>query len=106
MASNFMESEANLSPPPNIDNRRTSLRAQDYIDHEILSASEIASSRVSPMIHPKDERIYLKMFSKYSEEDVLVSDFRPIDKEQRDLFKYICPICMRYFNSKNEITFL
>eukprot|EP00347_Sterkiella_histriomuscorum_P013714 403363646 len=83
--------------------RRTSLRAQDYIDNEILSGSEISSSRASAMIHPQDEKIYLKIFSNFKEDDILVSNFRPKDKEQREHLQEIelknqalqinCPQC-------------
>ena len=63
--------------------------------------SDDASSMVSPMVHPKDERIFLKIFTNVDEKDIKVSDFHPKNKMEKDMYKYSCPICMRYFNSNN-----
>lgn len=57
----------------------------------------------TPMVHPKDQRIYLKIFSQFKEEDIKLVEFKPIDKEESKLYKYSCPICMRYFSSNHII---
>ena len=71
-----------------------------------IMRSDDNSSAVSPMVHPKDARLTLKIFTYVDENAVKFVDFRPISKEDKEMYKYICPICMRYFNSKNIILLL
>jgi hypothetical protein len=33
-----------------------------------------------------------------SKKEVLVRDDYPTDPQEREMFKYCCPICLRYFN--------
>ena len=65
--------------------------------------SDDASSDVSKMTHPNDGRINLKIFTSFPERELLILETRPLDHDSKEIFKYICPICMRYFNSKPVI---
>ncbi|CDW86405.1 UNKNOWN [Stylonychia lemnae] len=69
---------------------------ENFGDH-ILS-EEASSGTSSQMTHPQDQRIYLKIFTQFSNDQIESVDYRPEDKDLRNLYKYICPICMRYFN--------
>jgi hypothetical protein len=37
--------------------------------------------------------------TKFKLQDVEYCDFLPEEREQRYLFQYYCPICLRYFNT-------
>lgn len=46
------------------------------------------------------ERNKVRIRTQISKKDVLVRDYYPVhNKEERKIFKYYCPICLRYFNT-------
>ena len=46
------------------------------------------------------ERNKVRIKTKISKKDVLVRDHYPADHpEERKMFKYYCPVCLRYFNT-------
>jgi len=46
------------------------------------------------------ERNKVRIKTKINKKDVQVRDFYPADNpEERKIFKYYCPVCLRYFNT-------
>ena len=53
----------------------------------------------SPPPQPRVEKISnMEVQSKFQMEDIECVDFLPNEREQRQHFKYYCPICLRYFS--------
>ena len=48
---------------------------------------------------PEVKESNISLFSLVALDDVKCFDFTPQDPETRDLFKYYCPICLRYFKT-------